>query len=445
MHYQEINFDGIAGPTHNYAGLSYGNLASMENKNRTSNPKKAALQCLEKMKFLMDLGLVQGIIPPHERPHLETLRNIGFNGSDQSILEQAYKQTPEIFFSCCSSSNMWAANAATITSSVDAFDGKVHITPANLPLEFHRSIEHTTTSLILKRIFSDANTFIHHQILPLGPYFSDEGAANHTRFCQNYEQNGTHLFVYGKHRFKTSTQEFQKYPARQSFEASQAIVRQHGINPGNVIFAQQNPQAINAGVFHNDVISVGNCNLFLFHEMAFIDTLSIINTIQQKFPSLIPILIKNEEISLEEAVKSYIFNSQIVSINRNEMHMIAPFECNDNFNVKNVLNRIVEDSSNPIKKIHFIDLKESMQNGGGPACLRLRVVLGNEELKKINQQVLLNRELYIKIRSWIEKHYRDYLTSQDLIDPELLNESRTALDELTKILKLGSIYSFQTK
>src|SRR5262249_41246840 len=97
----------------------------------------------------------------------------------------------------------------------------------------------------------------------------------------------------------------------------------------------------------------------------------------------------------------------------------------------------------PIKSIHYLDLHESMANGGGPACLRLRIVLTESELKSINPHVILSDFLYEKLVQWIEKHFRETLNPKDLADPDLLKESRQALDELTQILRIGSVYSFQ--
>src|SRR6202008_1709189 len=62
----EINFDGIVGPSHNYAGLSLGNLAATSNAGLASRPREAALEGVAKMRANLALGLVQGILPPHE-------------------------------------------------------------------------------------------------------------------------------------------------------------------------------------------------------------------------------------------------------------------------------------------------------------------------------------------------------------------------------------------
>lgn len=444
----EVNFDSIVGPTHHYGGLSYGNVASMEHQYSVSNPKAAALQGLEKMKFLHDQGVKQGVLPPHERPDFQTLRSLGFLGSDSEVLKKASEESPELFIACCSAASMWSANAATITPSADSTDGRVHITPANLSTYFHRSIEHRTTTTILKKIFPNPSFFKHHEILPESSYFSDEGAANHNRFCSSYEDQGIQLYVYGRQAFRKNTLTPHKFPARQTLEASQAIARIHQTDPDRVIFAQQNPVAIDAGVFHNDVISVANETVFFYHELAFVDTERVITEIQDKLSTychIRPILIQvpTNRISLEEVVSSYLFNSQIVTLDNRSMLLLAPIECETSVNVKKFLGEIVQNPENPIQTVHFINLRESMANGGGPACLRLRVVLTSEELHATNQNVLMNQELYEQIKGWINRHYRDRLLPSDLSDPQLFEENRRALDELTQILHLGVLYDFQ--
>ncbi len=200
----EVNFDGLVGPTHNYAGLSVGNVASLKNADQPSSPKQGALQGLAKMKALSDLGLKQAVLPPLERPDVYVLRQLGFSGTDAQVVEAAAKQAPQIYAATCSASSMWTANACTVSPSADTMDNKVHFTAANLSNKFHRSIESPTTSRVLAAIFNNDNHFMHHQPLPLGDHFGDEGAANHTRFCSTYNSRGVEFFVYGKYAFDAS-------------------------------------------------------------------------------------------------------------------------------------------------------------------------------------------------------------------------------------------------
>lgn len=444
----EINFDGLIGPTHNYSGLSYGNIASMQHGEIPSNPKKAALQGLAKMRLLMSLGIKQGILPPQERPFLPILHSLGFMGSETEILEKAWKFDPKILMACSSAACMWTANSATVSPSADSNDERVHFTPANLINKFHRSFEAQTTGLILFRIFNHPAYFAHHHPLPYHPDFADEGAANHTRFCKAFDQAGIQLFVYGNPLRSQHPVLPKKYPARQTDEASRAISRLHRVSPARLIFAQQNPVAIDAGVFHNDVIAVGHQHVFLYHEQAFTETEKVVQELQHLMAThcqieLIRIEVKETEVSLTEAVKTYLFNSQIVTLADQSMVLIAPQECQTSPSVNRFLNQLVEDKKQPIRQVIFQDIRESMQNGGGPACLRLRVALKKKEWDAMLPHVILTEPLYLKLVQWVEKHYRDELLPKDLTDPQLLKEGRVALDELSHLLQLGSIYSFQ--
>jgi succinylarginine dihydrolase len=440
----EVNFDGLVGPTHNYAGLSYGNVASLNNASASSSPKQAAKQGLKKMKALADLGMVQGVLAPQERPDVYALRRLGFNGTDARVLNQAAKQAPAIFQACCSASSMWTANAATVSPSADTSDGKVHFTPANLTNKFHRSLEPQVTGNILKAVFNNQNHFAHHQHLPDNEHFGDEGAANHTRLCSAYGESGVEIFVYGRHAFDNSKPAPKKYPARQTFEASQAVARLHGLRDDKVVYILQNPDVIDQGVFHNDVISVGNQNVLFYHQQAFHQTQSVLDEIRRKFGEneLHFICVDSQDVSVQDAIKSYLFNTQIITLPNGSMAIIAPSECEENPSVAAYLKKLVN-LNTPIQELKFFDVKQSMRNGGGPACLRLRVAMTEQECAAVNQSTLMNDALFERLNNWVDTHYRDQLMIDDLRDPQLLIESRTALDELTQLLKLGSVYPFQ--
>jgi len=451
----EANFDGLVGPTHNYGGLSYGNVASSSNSARPSNPKQAAQQGLQKMKSLHDIGMIQGVLAPQSRPDLHTLRRLGFAGSDSQVVQQAAKKDPALLASCYSASSMWTANAATVSPSADCSDGRLHFTPANLVNRFHRSIEHETTGRILQATFANEDRFAHHQALPSSDHFGDEGAANHTRFCQHYGKAGVEFFVYGQHAFNGQAPKPAKYPARQSLEASQAVARLHGLKDEQVVFAQQNPDVIDAGVFHNDVIAVGNGNVSFYHELAFLNTQEVNDNLQQAMSNMGNgemqfIEVPADQVTVQDAVKSYLFNSQLISLphlndgktSAGKMAIVVPQECRENANVSAYLDQLIA-SDNAIEEVLVFDLKQSMSNGGGPACLRLRVVLNEAEQAVVNPACIMNDTLFPRLIDWTEKHYRDTLSEADLADPQLLIESHRALDELTQILHLGSVYDFQ--
>lgn len=446
MNAYEVNFDGLVGPTHNYGGLSYGNVASQSNSQAVSNPKEAALQGLGKMKALMEMGFKQGVFAPQERQDVAALRSLGFSGSDADVIAQAAKEAMPLLAACSSASSMWTANSCTVSPSADTADGRVHFTAANLNCKFHRSIEHPTTSRVLGAMFANDKFFAHHAALPAVGQFGDEGAANHTRFCKGYGDAGVEFFVFGRSAFDARFPSPQRYPARQTLEACQAVARLHGVGAEGVVYAQQNPAVIDQGVFHNDVISVGNGEVLFYHEDAFLETDKVLAELDGKLGRrggrFQAVRVPRSAVGVEDAVRSYLFNSQLLSRDDGSMLLIVPEECRGNANVWNYLNELTS-GQGPIREVKVFDLKQSMQNGGGPACLRLRVALKESELAAVNPGVIMTPALYATLTAWVEKHYRDRLSESDLADPQLLVECRTALDELTQILKLGAVYPFQ--
>ncbi len=441
----EVNFDGLVGPTHNYAGLSFGNVASTNNKSAVANPKQAALQGLAKMKALADMGFKQGVLPPQSRPCVPTLRQLGFTGSDQEVVAQAAKLAPQLLATVSSASSMWVANAATVSPSADSADNKVHFTVANLNNKFHRAIEEQTTSNALRAIFAEQQHFHHHRALPQQALWGDEGAANHNRLCANYGAAGVEVFVYGRQAFNGQL-EPKKFPARQTLEASQAVARLHQLPESQTVFVQQNPDVIDQGVFHNDVIAVSNGNVLFHHQEAFLNQAQAFSEISHKLSQLgaqfTPIEVPSSQVSVRDAVGTYLFNSQLLSKANGKMLIVVPEEARHNPRVWAYLTELTQ-SGGPIDEVRVFDLRESMCNGGGPACLRLRVVLSQAELAATNPQALLNDELYQRLCTWVNQHYRDRLIEADLADPLLLQENYAALDELTQIMDLGAIYPFQ--
>jgi succinylarginine dihydrolase len=436
----EVNFDGLVGPTHNYSGLAAGNLASSRNRDQISNPRAAALQGLAKMKRLHDLGLLQGILPPQPRPEPELLRRLGFTGTDLQVLSRAAIEAPWLLSACCSASAMWTANAATVSPAADTADGRVHFTPANLVSQLHRSMEAVVTEHILQQVFHNKQFFCVHNALPSTTALGDEGAANHNRLCTNYSNTGVALFVYGRSRQQPGPQRF---PARQTLEASQAVARQHGLDPARVIYAQQQPDAIDAGVFHNDVIAVANRNLLFCHESAFVNQPQVLDQLDHALNGELNLIqVSEQDVTLQAAVQSYLFNSQLLTLSGGHTLLLVPQECRENEQVWQYLQALLK-AHRGIDAVEVIDLRQSMRNGGGPACLRLRVVLEPKALAACHQGVLFSDQLYAQLIDWVERHYRDRLAPSELADPALLDESRAALDELTRILQLGSLYPFQ--
>lgn len=440
----EANFDCLVGPTHHFGGLSLGNLASTNNKSRAARPKMAALQGLKKMKFLADRGFVQGVFPPHPRPHMKTLRSLGFMGTDQEIIKAAREKMPQVLSSLSSSSFMWAANSATFCPSFDSSDKKAHMTPANLTTMFHRSIEHEFATKVFQKIFHDQDRFLVHNALIPHDIFSDEGAANHNRLCPSHGSPGLQIFVWGKESAH-STQKSRIYPARQSSLANEALALRHRLKD-NWLNLEQNAKAIDAGAFHNDVVAVTNENVLLCHELAFSDQLGSLRLIKQRYQELFnetPVIIEilDKDLPIADAVSSYLFNSQLLTKKDGQMMIFAPTDCQKNGLAHAAIKKIIS-QDNPINEVEFFDVSESMANGGGPACLRLRVVLSEAELKSIKQSVILTDKLYEELCHIIENHYVDELRQEHFFDEKFLKNCQEALQKIGQSLGLSSIYDF---
>ena len=440
---REFNFDGLVGPSHNYAGLSFGNVASFNNVKSASNPRQAALQGLAKMRELAARGFAQGLLPPQARPNFRLLRRLGFSGTDADVLAQAYRESPVILACAYSASPMWTANAATVSPSADTADGRVHFTAANLNNKLHRAEEHVQATRTLRALFADANRFVVHDPLPSTPAFGDEGAANHTRFAGAHGAAGVEFFVYGRVEFDPSAPAPKKYPARQTLEASQAVARLHGLDAARTVFASQNPDVIDQGVFHNDVIAVGNGNVLFYHEQAFADEAATLDALRRALGAtgtdLRAVRVDTGFVPVADAVASYLFNSQLLSRPDGGMALVVPHECRETPTVARYLDQLVA-SGGAIDELIEFDLRQSMRNGGGPACLRLRVVLTDEEAAAMHQGVLMTEDLYARLVAWVERHYRDHLEPKDLADPQLAIECAAALEDLERLLGLPGLY-----
>ncbi len=422
---EEVIFVGLPGLTHNYGGLSPDNMASDKNRGSESNPRQAALQVIAMARYLLAIGLKVAILPPQLRPYLPALEKAGFTieNAPAILLEQV-----------SSSSFMWAANAATITPACDSVDSKTHITIANLHTNPHRRIEAGETYNIFKQIFADVPDVEMHSPLEFTQGFLDEGAANHMRLSPNHYLKGLHVFVYG---------------GRQNLQASQKIAENHHIPSSQILFLEQNPEVIKQGVFHNDVIAVSNENLLLVHACACKNGMEDIKKIEVAYNKLHPqnnlqlVVISDDDLSVEEAVGSYFFNSQIITKPNGKMAVIAPMELKTLYGEKasKLMEKIRADKNNSIDEIKYLDLRQSMQNGGGPACLRLRVLLDSEQISVLSKDtnVLADEKLLLTLEQLVEKYYPEKLRVQLMRELDLYNNNRYFLVELAKVMKISII------
>ena len=412
---REINFDGIVGPSHNYAGLSPGNLAATRNAGHVAHPRAAALQGIAKMRANLALGLTQGILLPHPRPDHRWLAALATDYAHAA---------PHLQARALSASAMWAANAATVSPAADSSDGRCHLTVANLMTMPHRSHEWPATLAQLRLAFADAAFAVHE---PIPAPFGDEGAANHMRLCAEHGAPGIEVFVYGEPGGP--------FPARQHREASEAIARAHRLDPTRTLFVEQSPAAIAAGAFHNDVVAVANERTLFAHEEAFADKAGFYTRLRALMPEVEIVEVPASRVSLDDAIRSYLFNAQLVSPPAGGQTLIVPGEARDNPRVWDWLQSHVS-GNGPIRAVEVVDVRESMANGGGPACLRLRVVA---DPATIDPRFLVDDAKLDRIAAVIEAHWPEAIAVETIGDTALIARIEEARRALLEALDLTAL------
>ncbi len=411
----EINFDGIVGPSHNYAGLSLGNIASASHKGNASYPRAAALQGIAKMRGNLERGLAQGFLLPLPRPNFGLLRDLAV-GDDTN---------PALVAAAWSASSMWTANAATVSPAPDTGDGRCHLTPANLVTMLHRGQEWRDTQAQLKIAFGDQRHFAVHDAVPSS--FGDEGAANHMRFCDSHDAPGVEVFVYGRPGGR--------FPARQHEQASRAVARLHGLEPRRCVFIEQNPAAIEAGAFHNDVVAVANEKVLFTHDQAFADQIDAYEAIRAVFPDLHVVEVPESQVSLEEAIRTYLFNAQLVTLPTGEMALVVPSECQESTSVWSWCERMLA-SNGPIRHVIPVDVRQSMANGGGPACLRLRVVA---DPATVDARFMLDEAKAERIEAVIAQMWPETIQPDEIGTEALAAKVIEAREALLAVLSLDEL------
>ena len=413
---REIQFDGIVGPSHNYAGLSLGNLAATRNAGATSRPRDAALEGLAKMRAVMDLGQTQGILLPHDRPSRAWLARLGSTIEEASVALRA---------NALSASAMWAANAATVSPAPDAADGRCHLTVANLLTMPHRSHEWTGTLAQLRMAFADASHFAVHAPVPAP--FGDEGAANHLRLSASHAAPGVELFVYGESGGP--------FPARQHAEASGAVARLHGLSPQRTVFARQSDESIAAGAFHADVVMVANGQVLFVHQQAFADPAAVYEALRRLLPEIEIIEVPASAVSLADAVAAYLFNAQLVSLPDGGMALVLPTEAQANAGVWTWLQGLIA-RNGPVRQLVPVAVRQSMANGGGPACLRLRVVA---DPAAVDPRFLVDHDRLDMIEGIVRAHWPATIAPAELAVPALWADIAKARTSLLDALNLGEL------
>ncbi|WP_333836649.1 N-succinylarginine dihydrolase [Novosphingobium sp.] len=416
----EINFDGLVGPSHNYAGLSLGNLASASHAGDPSYPRTAALQGLAKMRHNLDLELVQGLFVPLPRPNPGLLDALGLDA--RAPTDEAEKR---LRAAAWSASSMWTANAATVSPAPDTADGRCHLTAANLVTMPHRSQEWVDTVRQLRLAFADAAHFAVHDAVPA--CFGDEGAANHMRMAASHDAPGLEIFVYGRPGGA--------FPARQHEQASRAVARLHGLDPARCLFVEQAPEAIAAGAFHNDVVAVANERVLFTHEQAFADPEGTYAAIRDRLPEAEIVIVPASAVSLADAIRSYLFNAQLLTLPDGGMALVIPLEAWEMPSVRGWLDTMLA-GNGPIRQVLPVDVRQSMANGGGPACLRLRVVA---DPATVDPRFLLDHDRIDQIAAVVAQHWPEQIDPRDIGNEALARTVIAARQSLLGTLGLTEL------
>ncbi|NKJ43308.1 N-succinylarginine dihydrolase [Novosphingobium sp. SG720] len=416
----EINFDGLVGPSHNYAGLSLGNLASASHAGQVSYPRAAALQGLGKMRHNLGLGLAQGLFVPLPRPNPAFLAQLGL--TDREPADEAERR---LRAAAWSASAMWTANAATVSPAADTADGRCHLSAANLVTMPHRAQEWPDTVRQLRLAFASSTHFAVHDAVP--PCFGDEGAANHMRMATSHDAPGLEIFVYGRPGGA--------FPARQHEQASRAIARVHGLDPARCLFVEQAPEAIAAGAFHNDVVAVANERVLFTHEQAFADPEGTYAAIRARLPEAEIVVVPASAVSLADAIRSYLFNAQLLTLPSGEMALVIPLEAWETPSVRGWLDTMLA-GNGPIRQVLPVDVRQSMANGGGPACLRLRVVA---DPATVDPRFLLDTARIERLEHVVATHWPEQIDAADLGQPALAAAVVAARNALLDALTLGEL------
>lgn len=408
----EIQVDRLVGPTHHFGGLGVGNVASMMHGGDVSNPAAAALQGLAKMRLVAEISGSQFVLPPQPRPDFGLLRGLGFSGADGDVLKRALDQSPGLLSAACSTSAMWTANAAIVTGH--------DVTVANLSSSLHRSIEPQATAMELRSLLPDS--FRVHVALPGGHAMRDEGAANHMRLSGDDGHASVHVFVYGDQEPCPV-----RHLPRQSKASFAAIARRHGLAESEFCLLKQSAVAIDAGAFHNDVVAISHGRTLIHHEFAFHQSDRVMSRLEEQFAAvtgqpLVRIEVAESDLSIDDAVATYLFNSQVItpSGGPDTPILICPMDVSRHAAAQAIVDQWI--AAGHFAKVHYLDLVQSMSGGGGPACLRLRVPMSSKEVDQCNPLHRWTPALHQRCEEVIRDCYPTAVTISDLADSAFIQQ-----------------------
>ena len=90
----------------------------------------------------------------------------------------------------------------------------------------------------------------------------------------------------------------------------------------------------------------------------------------------------------------------------------------------------------PIRRVEIVDVRQSMANGGGPACLRLRVVA---DPATIDPRLLVDDARLDRMADVVRRHWPAEIANDDLQAPALVRDIEAARNALLKELDLSEL------
>jgi succinylarginine dihydrolase len=247
------------------------------------------------------------------------------------------------------------------------------------------------------------------------------------RLTARHGEAGLELFVYGVSGGA--------FPARQHLQASKAIARLHGLDPERTLFVEQSEEAIAAGAFHNDVVAVANENVLFAHELAFADRNAVLAFCEKRLPGFELVEVPSADVPIGDAIASYLFNAQLVSPPDGEMTLVVPTEARETPTVWAWLEKHVS-GNGPIRRVEVVDVRQSMANGGGPACLRLRVVADPET---VDPRFMVDDAKLDRLSEVVRRNWPVEIDTVDLQKPALVKDVEAARKALLEELDLTQL------
>jgi len=117
------------------------------------------------------------------------------------------------------------------------------------------------------------------------------------------------------------------------------------------------------------------------------------------------------------------------------MTLVVPSECQDNQPVWNWLQQMLA-GNGPIRHVKVVDVRQSMANGGGPACLRLRVVA---DPATVDPRFMLDDAKAEAMEKVVAEFWPEQINPADIGSESLAATIRTARAQMLDLLGLTEL------